>query len=541
MDNEFRLFGPPGTGKTTTLKSWIDQDARKNGSESILVASFTRTAAHEIAGRHLPLAREQVGTLHSHCYRAIGKPDVTAKHIDDWNAFAPAWKLGSTARQHNMDEPETDQSFDTPAEAIYSQYQILRARMTPRSDWPLQVTRFAQKWEDWKAAHHLVDFTDMIEIAYRDVENPGYSIAYYDEAQDFNPLELALIRHWGESMDHYILAGDDDQCLYSWSGASADAFINPPLSPSQKRILTQSYRVPRSIQAYAQSWIEQLHHREPKLYRPRADDGLLMPFAYTHYDTERIVEAVEQHLGNGKTVMVLSTCSYMLKPLIDELRTCGIPFHNPYRRSRGDWNPLTPSTGISASERLLAFLAMDTTLYGEDAHVWTGLDLKKWADCLKADQVFRRGAKAQIEQLPFEQEVRFDWFAQWMHDEAFSHALDMDLDWFIDHALASKRGPLDFPYQIVKSRGAKALTETPKLTIGTIHSVKGGQADVVLLFPDISKAAMAEWQDHRSDGHDALIRAMYVGMTRARETLILGHPLSSLAVALPVLETSYAA
>ncbi len=30
----------------------------------------------------------------------------------------------------------------------------------------------------------------------------------------------------------------------------------------------------------------------------------------------------------------------MLKPLVQVLRKNGIPFHNPYRKSNGWWNPL---------------------------------------------------------------------------------------------------------------------------------------------------------------------------------------------------------
>lgn len=59
--------------------------------------------------------------------------------------------------------------------------------------------------------------------------------------------------------------------------------------------------------------------------------------------------------------------------------------------------------------------------------------------------------------------------------------------------------------------------------MGTIHSVKGGEADVVVLFPDLSAAGMRQWVGPW-EGRDAVIRCFYVGMTRARETLVICQP-----------------
>jgi len=52
---------------------------------------------------------------------------------------------------------------------------------------------------------------------------------------------------------------------------------------------------------------------------------------------------------------------------------------------------------------------------------------------------------------------------------------------------------------------------------------------VVYLFPDLSFAGMNEWL---GGGTAAVRRLFYVGMTRARETLILCEPAGSRSVAL---------
>jgi hypothetical protein len=57
---------------------------------------------------------------------------------------------------------------------------------------------------------------------------------------------------------------------------------------------------------------------------------------YKRTETAIIPDAVK-HIEQGKTVMFLASCSYMLRPLIQVLRKQGIPFHNPYRKSNGFW------------------------------------------------------------------------------------------------------------------------------------------------------------------------------------------------------------
>ena len=68
--------------------------------------------------------------------------------------------------------------------------------------------------------------------------------------------------------------------------------------------------------------------------------------------------------------------------------------------------------------------------------------------------------------------------------------------------------------------------DKPNVIIGTIYSVKGAQADVVYLAPDLSRAGMVEWSAP-GERRDGVVRQMYVGMTRARESLILCQPASA--------------
>jgi len=117
-----------------------------------------------------------------------------------WGLFAgTAFLLGALGRQAAMNRGD-HRAFT---------YQIYRAMMRPRELWEADVIAFAEQWEEWKQASDYIDYTDMIEIALReiDIAPNDPKIGFFDETQDFTPLELALVRKWGDSMEYIVLAG----------------------------------------------------------------------------------------------------------------------------------------------------------------------------------------------------------------------------------------------------------------------------------------------------------------------------------------------
>lgn len=65
---------------------------------------------------------------------------------------------------------------------------------------------------------------------------------------------------------------------------------------------------------------------------------------------------------------------------------------------------------------------------------------------------------------------------------------------------------------------------TPKVDIETIHGVKGDEADVVVLMSDMSRLTWAGYEDNPNNEH----KVFYVGVTRAKETLYIMEPQTSM-------------
>lgn len=512
------------------------------GSDGVLVCSFTKAAARELVSRNLPLDSRRVGTLHSICYRLLGNPRlITEKaNLEQWNAKNPAYCMsGGVNTQSALDDPysmaELNAKGEGEGDELLQELNRLRGLMVPKESWPESVAFFAEAWETFKADSFMIDFTDMIALC---VEQQlpvmeGTRALFLDEVQDFSPLELQLARQWGEQCDVLYMAGDDDQCLYRFKGATPDAFLNPIIPDDQVIILDQSYRVPRKVHALACELSANIATRKEKLYKPRDFEGVVEQMDDVTYQyVLPLADRLDSWVKAGKTVAVLASCGYMLDPTKKLLREMGLPFHNPYRRHRGDWNPLAGREGaVSASQRVLAFLKVSRGLGW-----WTYPDLWLWASELGAKSIFAHGAKTEIRRAAEKEDLQQTPVAEsdmtkWITDpDAPAAAMRGDMEWLQERLLEQSAKSMRFACEIVKSYGPDALETAPKVILGTIHSVKGGEADIVVMFPDLSRSGYDQFTDESDqDSVDAIWRMFYVGATRAKEELYITDAASVLA------------
>ncbi len=537
VTSEYRIFGPPGCGKTTSLTRQIRRAVDKYGADAVLVTSFSRGAAAELAGRDLPIAPDRIGTLHSHCWHALGGPEIAESHVDDWNRDNPQMAITPARKQGKLDGEESGEEDDSglakDGDNLLQQLSRFRGIQIPDSGWSMILRNFARRWTEYKRDNGLMDFTDLIDTCHRDVYTAprSPSVIFADEAQDLNRMQLALIRRWGERAEYFIVAGDDDQTIYTFTGADPEAILHPDIPEDHKIILKQSYRVPRAVHTLAEKTIRQVKLRQEKVYLPRPEDGHVSKLAAGGLNATEygILTTAEEHLAKGQTVMFLASCSYMLRPLIQVLRSHGIPFHNPYRRTNGFWNPLRLGKPGSTPSRVLALLVGHRSA-GDMYRPWTQGDVALWAEWLRSNGVLRRGAKKALQTADLLRDADMAYLDRLFEPgalDAMVDAWDGDraglLKWWRGLLTADGQKRAEFPTEIAMRHGAAALMDSPKVVVGTIHSVKGGEADVVYLFPDLSRPGDAQYQQ-MGPPRDSVVRLFYVGMTRARHTLYICQP-----------------
>lgn len=538
----YTLVGPPGTGKTTRLAKMVN-DAVDAGWQ-VLIASLTKTAAQEVAGRHLPIHEHRIGTLHSHAYRALGGGLNIAEGKDglaSWSEWIADHDLPSGWALTGEAAPSPDEPKDAPGAAegrtdgddLYEEIGVWRSRLTPVDVWPLSHQAFFKAWCEWKAESDFTDFEDLIErCAIEDVP-PAIDVdaLYVDEAQDLSASEIRLCATWARRVRAFVIVGDPRQCLYEWRGSDPELFGELIRASKKTDVLRQSYRVPRAVHSAAATWVQQLRDGIDAEYLPTDAEGSLERTGLNLRRAEMIAAEIDDVVGSGQTVMTLASCSYLLRPMISALRDRGIPFHNPYRTKRGDWNPLRqPESPTSAAGRLVAFSRVDTDVWGAEARFWTPKEIQGWADALPAD-MFVRGGKAAIKKAAGKDAVALspeDLEALIPSREATEAMFYGDLDWYRENMVPKAAKGSAFALSIVKRSGVRSLFSQPKVVVGTCHSVKGAERDRVYLWPDLSPSGYDDWCSAATRGQ--VVRTFYVGMTRAKQSLVLCGPSSARAV-----------
>lgn len=544
----FRVHGPPGCGKTTYLARQARLAAERFGGDRLIVASLTRAAAAEVAGRDTGIPDKNVGTLHAHAYRALGFPELaeSKQGYDAWNdSVHPSFRILAPARDPEWANPEEGSTGRTDGEKMLAAIGVLRAQLVEPDRWPHLLVSFHDRWEAWKRETSRLDFTDLIERACLIPHPLNPRVVFLDEAQDMSALEMRLALHWATEAEQTIIVGDADQCLFEWRGSSQAAFLGP--EAIEERTLSQSYRVPRSVHAYAVAWVKRIRDRPDVDYEPRPADGSVRTTHATYDDPREMLDAIEQQPAE-ETSMVLASCAYMLEASIRQLREQGVPFHNPYRKTNGRWNPL------ASANRPLAFLRPHRTVWADAHRLWSFDELRLWLEPLDGKAWLVRGTKQDVKQLcqsgRKDALVPIDYFASMLAGDDAAEAKRMivnddplvALRWWASKLRPKEQARFAYALSIAERYGPAKLRETPRVIIGTVHSVKGGEADTVYVFPDLSLAAWAGedgrggWA-HGGPAQDAIVRLFYVAFTRARTHLRLCQPQSNLCVELPAAKT----
>lgn len=158
---EYRIFGPSGTGKTTNLTRQIRRAVQRFGESSVLVTSFSRAAAAELAGQDLPISSDRIGTLHSHCWHALARPEIAEANVEDWNRLNPHQRITPVKKLHKLDGESSEEDVSESVRAgdrRLSELNRARGMLQPQESWPAALRDFAAKWSQYKKSSRTMDF-----------------------------------------------------------------------------------------------------------------------------------------------------------------------------------------------------------------------------------------------------------------------------------------------------------------------------------------------------------------------------------------------
>lgn len=480
MRKVVKLLGPPGTGKTTWLIAELKRLLKSGVSpDRVAFVSFSRRAIREAkdharqlsecASSELPHFR----TIHSTAYHLIGlgRGDV----VDDKALSDFGEAVGMPCATVSTDEGPWE---GTVGARILALIALAAARGTSlEHEWarvdPLDIPlillqRTASQYARYKDQRAQWDFNDMVVNA---VGTLDVDVLFVDEAQDTSAAQWRFIRSVTRDVPLVYLAGDDDQAVYTWSGADPDQFMR---IKAESRVLPHSYRLPASIKHLADTLAQRITRRVPKDFTAREAEG----------SVQYVNELSHLNLHEGMSWLLMARSNYQLRMYREMARQQGVVYTLP----DGNWSWTLPP--------VRAAVAYESLRKGETVSAKDVRDIASYCTSILSVDVSRE---------------RYAW------SQVFAPTVAKDRTWM--EALDGL-GVEDREYIRALRRGGESLTKEGRVRISTIHGAKGAEAERCVLVSDISARVAAA---ARSDP-DAESRVQYVGVTRAKSELTILQP-----------------
>ena len=574
-----KIFGPPGTGKTTELlrilKGKLDYGYSKADVCLVGYARATATTLQLRCKNEFNFEEEEldsIRTIHSLCKETLPKElqlltNSDKKYLNKiLNWPRSQWSTREQYKQQirKEDDPENEEDDEERKKEEKERRKFLenkldlinkgRSTFSHGNSW-LSVKHYFQEvqedykfnniqlndleftyntYKDYKKAYGIMDFTDMLALALEpNIVLPNYDIIFVDECQDLNPLMWKVLDKMfkGTGDKQIYLAGDDDQSIYGFNCADPDTFLFRECN--KKYPLKKSYRLPKKIKDFSQKIIKEIssEFREEKEFSPKTKivDGK---------DTGEIVQ--------GEIIDIFDLEEIARDLSKEDWIMCARTGHRTFnfKKHLVEKNLLWKSRGPVGRDRDFNYSIKDKVV--ETLTVWDNLkkshkvegrqicDLiqlipAKFLNIIKKEH-FKGKSKFFLSDLSYD---RNDLLTKNVFKQEFS----FDKEWFSfiafdkRHVSEGRKGKNHLfkdseevqQYIIEVWKKDPTLRES-SIMVGTIHSVKGREATNTIVCDVWDALPMRSYRNMTPFFRREEIRCAYVAVTRSKRTLYMYRP-----------------
>tara|TARA_R110001583_G_scaffold37617_3_gene122329 strand:- start:1063 stop:2571 length:1509 start_codon:yes stop_codon:yes gene_type:complete len=488
----YKVIGPPGTGKTQTLLNKVIE--YKNGGiplDRIGYFAFTRKAAYEARDRFLEtfsyLTKKDIKhfrTLHSFAFRYLGLQEENVMQEEHYKIIGE--ECGLRIKYATYEKNEFNGIFTSNSEYL-SLINLATVRnisvldQLDRNEHLGKIERdkiqvVAKHIGDYKNTYKLIDYNDMLnrfidQIELPDAKVPKFDVIFIDEAQDLSLLQWKMIKALQPHTKDIYIAGDDDQAIFGWAGADVDSFIN---FDAVEIPLKQSKRVPKIVHQRALQRLDNIKsgRLEKPWNTPTSEEGSIKIFFSIDHIT----------LSKGDWY-ILARTNDLLKPILKNLRRRGIYFET--------------KDGRSISESLY-----------RDILNWEAWKKGKELSTIEVQRLLERFNK----KLKETDDKLFK-----LNDLKKEYKLNSQLQWY--DAFTEVTPNTKTYIRNMRSNG-EDLRRKPRVKVLTLHSSKGGEAtNVIILQNQTRNTIKGATKTHMKQDEEQ--RVWYVGLTRCSKNLFL--------------------
>ncbi|MER5663895.1 ATP-dependent DNA helicase UvrD2 [Streptomyces mirabilis] len=522
-----------GTGKTRAITHRIAYGVRAGilQPSSVLAVTFTNRAAGEMRGRlrQLGAGGVQARTFHSAALRQLqyfwpkavggGLPRLIDRKIQLVADAAAACRIRLDRGELRDVTAEIEWSKVTQTvPADYAAAAAKTGRLSPRD--PAEIAQLYATYEDLKRDRAVIDFEDVLLLTVAILQDrhdiaeqvrSQYQHFVVDEYQDVSPLQQRLLELWLGERDSLCVVGDASQTIYSFTGATPDHLLDfRTRHPGATVVkLVRDYRSSPQVVHLANGLLSQARGRAAdhrlELISQRAPGPEPVYAEYTDEPAEaegaarRIRDLIASGIPAGEIAILFRTNSQS-EIYEQALADAGVPyqlrgaerfFDRPEVRKAGA--ALRAAARFGANDSLLDD-AVDLP-----SQVRAVLSGEGWTSQPPA------GSGAVRE--------------RWESLAALVHLAQ-------DFAAAKQGATLgDLVAELDERASAQHAPTVQGVTLASLHSAKGLEWDVVFLV-GVAEGMMPITYAKTDEQIEEERRLLYVGVTRAREHLLVSWALS---------------
>ena len=545
MTDVTKLYGSPGSGKTTKLLEFAEREAETYATpaDELLFLSFTQSAREDAFQRMFDVYPDTdeddlettVKTLHGAALSACltdgvldlrnrnnleGEGQLLIRKTNDEDARYFTWFFRKHFPHIDYDTDDRDPIEELRAGAptdvatgnrIMALYDYVKS-----NDWPLQqhhrapidvelpppeILNVLETWEDFKDRNDLIQDDDYVKQALESGCSPPGRVLLIDEFQDLSPLQYALYEAWRDSplVDRVYLAGDVHQAIYGFRGADPTHFRETPADTTIHR--EESKRCPEAVVEAAVPIVDPVDEHDVSRVSAWRDGGTVDHLEAP--DSDALTQLVRRAVDDHGEVYLLTRTNRQAAKLAYGLRQGGVPYldlkpNGPLRR----WKHPAPAL-------LAALRSFDegVTLPVPVAEIL----LRNATDAPARSESKRLAENDRLSgtDAMYGRQVLADEYRGWFPNA--DSARDLVGELTVE----------DWRRELIAGALENDATHDPNdVRIGTIHAAKGLEAPCVLIFPAYTHRQLERFQD----GAEAEERRLYyVAMTRASTAVLVVH------------------
>lgn len=461
------------THNTRRLIEEVSKELETRRPEELAFVTFTRKGAEEGLRRvcsklmfepeDLPYFR----TLHSLTFHALNLKGTQMFGRLDQRKFNK--EFGYNVNRCEVDTGKVAATTDSLYLDFYDMERsgALTSKQLAEADIEkAYYNQIVRDYEAYKAREEKVDFFDCLIKYVENGEALPVKVAMIDEAQDITALQWKVIDKAFRKAEKIIIAGDDKQSIYAYSGARPDFLIQLSKQFPVEH-LSKSYRIPYSV------------------YK--------LSVAITNFIGEKTEQKAEPRMENGEgMIMQLNELERILN-FLDESCIKNDPDKTAwYILARNNCFLEEPKKVLE--EALIPYWTADGFFMGGEIMKrlkdYENFKMEGYRDPKKKEDFQRKFGIEDFTQ-PFTETNLFTEGRKWVYAS------------------------------YIEKYGLKKLEEmckwNPQVLVSTIHHVKGGECQNCAIMLDTTRKT----KGNVFENIDEELRILYVGVTRAKENLFL--------------------